>query len=180
MRLHVVMVAAAVASFVGGASGCRSDPAPGSPSATATSGATSAAASAAVPAPTPRLVFVPAAGGDAATVVRAELETATREGRRLVVYVGASWCEPCRRFHDSAVAGALDAKLPPIRFVEFDADEDEARLKAAGYGSSWVPLFAIPAADGRASPKRIEGSIKGAGAPAEITPRLLRLLEETA
>lgn len=169
--VHAIRLLATIASVL--VTACRADPAP-------TSSGPAPGASTAAPAPTPRLAFVPAGEGDVASLLRAELETAKREGRRLVVYVGATWCEPCRRFHESATAGALDAKLPPLRFVEFDLDKDEARLKAAGYASDYVPLFAIPASDGRASPKRIEGSIKGPGAPAEITPRLARLLEESA
>lgn len=125
----------------------------------------------------PHLAFVRAADGDVAALVRAELARA--EGKRVLVYVGATWCEPCRHFHDSAVAGALDQALPPIRFLEFDLDRDEERLKAAGYESKFIPLFAVPRSDGRASGKQIAGSIKGPGSPGEIAPRLTRLLSET-
>lgn len=137
--------------------------------------------SAPAPGPAPavaKLSFVPAPAGDVAPLIKAELSRAQAENKRLVVYVGATWCEPCRRFHDAAVAGTLDAKLPSIRFVEFDLDRDEDRLKAAGYSSQYIPLFAAPAADGRASGKQIAGSVKGPGAPDEITPRLLQLLAE--
>ena len=40
-----------------------------------------------------------------------------------------------------------------------------------------VWLFARPTAEGRCSERRIEGSIKGEGAVAEITPRLAGILE---
>ncbi len=125
-------------------------------------------------APARRPEFVTAGQGDVAALVRDELAKA--DGARVVVYVGATWCEPCRRFHDAATAGALDGQLPPIRFLEFDLDRDEARLKAAGYTSQYVPLFATPNGDGRASGKQIAGSVKGPGAPAEITPRLVAML----
>lgn len=123
----------------------------------------------------PRLSFVRAADGDVATVVARELAQA--DGKRVVVYVGATWCEPCKRFHDSAAAGQLDAVLPPIRFVEFDLDRDQERLKSAGYSSKYIPLFAVPLPDGRASGRQIAGSIKGPGAPSEIAPRLVDLLK---
>lgn len=127
----------------------------------------------------PKLAFVPAGQGEVAALVRAEVASAKTENKRVLVYVGATWCEPCRRFHEAATSGSLDAKLPGIRFLEFDLDKDQDRLEAAGYSSQYIPLFAAPLVDGRASGKQISGSIKGPGAPDEITPRLLQLLSES-
>ncbi len=76
----------------------------------------------------------------------------------------------------AALAGQLDTTFPRLRLIEFDYDRDSARLNAAGCLSRLIPLFAKPDADGRCSTARIEGSIKGEGAVAEITPRLLQLL----
>jgi thiol-disulfide isomerase/thioredoxin len=115
--------------------------------------------------------------GDVPTVVRDELRRARGQGRELLVYVGAVWCEPCQRFHRAAAAGALDREFPRLRLLEFDADRDGARLVQAGYTSKLIPLFALPSDDGRASGRQIEGSIKGEGAVAEITPRLRALLK---
>jgi thiol-disulfide isomerase/thioredoxin len=108
------------------------------------------------------------------------LREAAREhaqGRRLLIYVGASWCEPCQRFHDAAASGQLDATFPKLTLLEFDRDRDEARLTEAGCITRYIPLFAVPDATGRCSPRHIEGSIKGEGAVAEITPRLAGLLQ---
>jgi hypothetical protein len=127
--------------------------------------------------PAPRhLEWIAAAEGEVAPLVKQQLWRAQRDGRQLLVYVGAPWCEPCRRFHDAASTGLLDAEFPSLRVLEFDHDRDEERLRAAGYTSRLIPLFAAPAADGRASGRQIEGSIKGQGAVAEITPRLRALL----
>ncbi len=120
----------------------------------------------------PRLVSAPA-GGRVAEVVAAELAAG---GDRVVVYVGASWCEPCVAFHDALVAGQLDADFPGIRFLEFDLDRDRARLIADGYESRYVPLFALPGPDGRASGRQIQGGVKGAGAAANLVQRLGPLL----
>jgi len=125
----------------------------------------------------PQLEFFKAPEGDVVEVVRAQLDRAKTDGRKLLVYVGATWCEPCQRFHKTAESGTLDAKLPPIRFLEFDADHDGERLETAGYRSKYIPLFAVPNADGSPSGRQIEGSIKGPGSPDEITPRLLELLQ---
>ncbi|HEX7481192.1 MAG TPA: thioredoxin family protein [Polyangiales bacterium] len=97
-------------------------------------------------------------------------------GRKTVVYVGASWCEPCQRFHRALEKGELDAALQGVRFIDYDYDQSKAALEADGYSSRLIPLFALPAADGRSSGHSIEGSIKGEGAVDNIVPRLRALL----
>jgi hypothetical protein len=124
----------------------------------------------------PRVEFVSAGDGEVASLVKAEEPKARAEGRQLLVYVGATWCEPCQRFHRAAEKGELDAKLPPLRFLEFDLGRDETRLKSAGYGTDYIPLFVVPDAEGKGTSKRIAGSIKGPGSVDEITPRLRALL----
>ena len=118
------------------------------------------------------------AGSDAAQVVRDERERAKNDGRDLVVYVGAKWCEPCQHFHKAAAKGDLDGEFPDLTLLEFDLDEDRDRLTTAGYVSQYIPLFAMPGADGRASDKKFEGSVKGDGAVANIAPRLRSLLRK--
>ena len=119
-----------------------------------------------------------AAGDDAAKVVREERERARSDGRDLVVYVGARWCEPCKYFHKAAQAGELDSAFPDLTLLEFDLDDDRERLGPAGYVSSFIPLFAMPGPDGRMSDKKFEGAVKGDGAVANITPRLRALLKK--
>lgn len=124
-----------------------------------------------------KVELVPAPpGDDLPALVRGELARAHGQGRQLLVYVGASWCEPCQRFHRAAAAGLLDRDFPRLRLLELDADRDKQRLIAAGYTSRLIPLFVRPADDGRSSGRQIEGSIKGEGAVGEITPRLRALL----
>lgn len=130
---------------------------------------------AAAPDPHVRLVSAPEAG-DVEPVVREELARAAAERRRLVVYVGATWCEPCQRFHEAARGGHLDATFPDLTLLEFDQDCDGKRLASAGYTSQYIPLFAVPAETGRASGNQVEGGIKGEGAVGYITPRLQELL----
>jgi len=117
-----------------------------------------------------------AAAGDAAAFIAGELARGSRDGVPVLVYVGATWCEPCRDFHAAATAGTLDAQLAPIRFLEFDLDRDGERLAAAGYRSELVPLFARPAADGRASGEQIDGVQKGGAYVEQLTPRIRALL----
>jgi hypothetical protein len=117
-----------------------------------------------------------AEGGEITALVQQARERARRDGRELVVYVGATWCEPCTRFHDAVKAGQLDAVLPALRLLEFDLDRDRDRLAEAGYASEMIPLFVVPGEDGRGTPLRIEGSVKGERAVDEIVPRLAAIL----
>jgi thiol-disulfide isomerase/thioredoxin len=121
------------------------------------------------------LVDAPAAD-DVAPVIAKEYTRAAHDGKRLVVYVGAAWCEPCRYFHDAAAAGKLDGKFGNLRLLVFDNDRDGAALLRAGYNSKLIPLFVLPNADGTSSNKQIEGSVKGADAVQQISPRLDALL----
>ena len=128
------------------------------------------------PAPSPKPAFIEAGEGDADAVVRDAMHAAQQQERRLVVYVGATWCEPCQAFHDAVERGELDDALTGVRFLEFDSDRDGDRLGTAGYSGRYIPRFVIPRADGQASDQRMEGGIKGAGAVANIMERLGPLL----
>jgi thiol-disulfide isomerase/thioredoxin len=112
------------------------------------------------------------------SIVRTALERALAARRTLVVYVGATWCEPCQRFHHAAERGELDAAFPTVTLLEFDLDRDRERLASAGYVSKYIPLFALPGPDGKASGKAIEGGIKGDGAVGFIVPRLKEMLSD--
>jgi thiol-disulfide isomerase/thioredoxin len=158
--------------------GPSASPAPPSPS--------SAQALPSAVTPSAPLVLVPHDGirwtqasaplADVAPLVRDAIAKAGAEGRTLLVYVGATWCEPCQRFHHAVDQGELDAAFPRLSILAFDADRDAAALGAAGYSSRLIPLFAIPKSDGRSSGKQIEGSVKGEAAVNEITPRLRALV----
>ncbi|MFI5300057.1 MAG: thioredoxin family protein [Polyangiales bacterium] len=129
----------------------------------------------------PSLHFVAAPiATDLAAWISGQERFARAEGERVVVYLGASWCEPCQRFHQAVEARELDDKLPRTRFLQFDAEAHGEALAAIGYTSKYVPLFAIPGDDGRGTGKQISGSIKGPGAAEEIAPRLRALLEGKA
>jgi thiol-disulfide isomerase/thioredoxin len=118
----------------------------------------------------------PSGPTDASTPIRDALAKEQATGRVLLVYVGATWCEPCQRFHHAVEQGELDAAFPRLSILAFDADRDAEALATAGYVSKLIPLFALPRSDGHASGKQIEGSVKGESAVGEITPRLRALM----
>lgn len=98
----------------------------------------------------PKLELVASAPDlDVPTLVRSERLKAKAQGKTLVVYAGASWCPPCRRFREAALRGEFDDLLANLRLLEFDADRDRARLVSAGYVYVSVPYFARPAASGK-------------------------------
>jgi thiol-disulfide isomerase/thioredoxin len=117
------------------------------------------------------------ADGEVAALVKARAAVARAAGRVLLVYVGASWCEPCHVFRDAAARGELDASFPGLTLLEFDADRDNDRLERAGYGSKLVPLFVRPDADGRGGTRRTSGVRRGSDAVADLAPRLHSLLD---
>jgi thiol-disulfide isomerase/thioredoxin len=135
-------------------------------------------AAASVPASTakPELVAVPAGASDGVALVRDEYARAQRDGRKLIVYVGAPWCEPCVAFHRALEAGKLDAELPGVRFLDLDLETHGQLIDAAGCSSKMVPLFASATADGKCGDRRTEGGIKGDGAVRFILPRLKSIL----
>lgn len=113
--------------------------------------------------------------------VQQHVEEADAQGMQVLVYVGATWCEPCRRFHKALASGELDEALAGTKFVEFDADKDRVELHAAGYASQYIPLFSVPDHSGHASGRAIEGSIEGDDAiKKDLVPRLLALLDGKA
>ncbi|HEV8244534.1 MAG TPA: thioredoxin family protein [Polyangiaceae bacterium] len=167
--------ALATALFALGAAACNSRP-----RALAGSGAPGAGSASAIKRSSAKPGFSPRPrdGRPVEQFVQEQVERAETDGARVVVYVGASWCEPCRHFHEALEHGELDRALAGTRFLEFDADRDGRELRAAGYTSKYVPLFGIPDPDGRASGLMIEGSVKGPSAVAEnLLPRLVALLD---
>jgi hypothetical protein len=171
-RAQIVAACALIAAL--GACGKKDDPRAGAAPTVGTSDTNAAPVGAL--APSGEVRTLPAPAGDVAAIVREITAREAANGRRLVVYVGASWCEPCQRFHGAAARGELDKAFPDLSLLEFDADADGDRLARAGYTTSMIPYFGIAGPDGRATDAHIEGSIKGDGAVAEITPRLKTLL----
>lgn len=126
-----------------------------------------------------RPVFLrgPTSGAPVAPFIADEIRKGRADRSAVLVYVGATWCEPCQRFHQAIERGELDTVLGGVRFVEFDLDADRQPLEHAGYQSRLIPLFALPRSDGTAGDLRIEGSIKGEAAVNQnLLPRIKELL----
>ena len=129
------------------------------------------------PTATVRFVTAPVEGV-VSTIMAAQLERSRAEHRRVLLYAGASWCEPCRFFHEAVDRGELVGKVGPLDLVAFDAQYDAERMLLSGYESQMIPLFALPNPDGKASGRFLEGSVKGPGAVDDLVPRLKGLLAQ--
>ncbi|MDP1821604.1 MAG: thioredoxin family protein [Archangium sp.] len=121
--------------------------------------------------------FLTAEEGEVAPQLVRRMTQAKADQRRVLVYVSAPWCEPCRVFHTAVDRGELTGKLGALDLVAFDAEPDAERLLMSGYEQRFIPAFHVPGADGRASAKHLEGSVNGAGAVADLVPRILELLK---
>lgn len=102
------------------------------------------------------------AGWRPADMITAEFEThagkqivaqqklAREQGRDLVVYIGANWCAPCKRFRKLVAGQQYAEHLANLRFLRFDRDLHRDELDEFGYGKpTMIPYFAVPGPDGR-------------------------------
>ena len=132
-------------------------------------------------APPPAFLRFPRAGSAVEPWVQEQVELAEAAHLRVLVYVGASWCEPCQRFHQAVEHGELNGPLNGLRFLEFDQDQDASALKTAGYVYQYIPVLALPDPDGRNHGRMISGSLKGPRSVQEnLVPRLQALLNGQA
>jgi thiol-disulfide isomerase/thioredoxin len=125
------------------------------------------------PARSGKITFVHPGEGDARAAIAAASDGNPDDA---LVYIGAPWCEPCKRFHAAALAGELDSQLGPLRLIEFNAEVDAERLASAGYAPTYVPFFSAFTKNGNPTTRNIEGSVKGPDAPRDLTRRLRILL----
>lgn len=130
------------------------------------------------PAPKNKVIWktLTASNGDVTKAIADETAVAKAQGRSVLVYVGATWCEPCQHFHHAIEAGKFDGVFGDVTFLAFDIDESRSALLAADYRSTYIPLFAVPDANGRATNRRSEGGIKGEGAADDLAQKLKKLL----
>jgi thiol-disulfide isomerase/thioredoxin len=152
--------------FLANISGCRSEPS--SPPAVSSPTVLSSAPSATPPNTTVVVTPTPSAAGSGATeaipairmfeateqgdlfaTIRASRLRAVEGKRVLVVYVGASWCPPCKRFHEAIRNHSLDEKLAGFDFLYLDMDVVKDKIVETGYASKYIPFFALPTGDGK-------------------------------
>ena len=111
-----------------------------------------------------------------AKAVLKETNQAEKDGKQLVVYVGAIWCKPCKDFDAATKQPNFGSELDHIRLMKFDWDRHQTPLHRANYGSQYLPLFVVPGPDGKGSDKRFFGSrFKGQVGVEDLKKRLIEL-----
>ena len=111
-----------------------------------------------------------------AKAVLKETKQAEKDGKQLVVYVGAIWCKPCKDFDTATKQANFGSELDHIRLMKFDWDRHQTPLHRANYGSQYLPLFVVPGPDGKGSDKRFFGSrFKGQVGVEDLKKRLVEL-----
>ena len=118
---------------------------------------------------------------DVSRVITEQGKEIDKVGQTPIVYVGATWCEPCLRFKQAVKTRRLDDQLTGLHFLEFDLDRHRGGLESARYQSRMIPLFCIPNLQtGESTGRCMQGSVKGPGAIENIVPRLKELLADGA
>src|SRR2546423_14525 len=67
----------------------------------------------------PLFIRGPTGGAPVAPFVARELAKGHAGHYGVLVYVGATWCEPCQSFHRAVAKGELDEMLAGVRLIEF-------------------------------------------------------------
>lgn len=165
----LVLVGLACAGCKDASKPVSADPSPPAPVACASAPAPPASA------PPPagaklRVIEAPVDEGALSTIRTARLQSKAT-GRVLVVFVSATWCDPCKQLKAEIQAGRLDARLSKIDLFAFDADRDGDRLRAAGYSFAYVPFVALPGADGGPADSQ-QATGHGGGAWRELLGKL--------
>lgn len=106
-------------------------------------------------------------------LIQKELEA----NRKPVLYFGAEWCGPCRRFRaclsDPLMREALDGTT--FIMIDMDADSEEERI-SAGYNVHAIPAFIRINKDGSVI-KHITSAEWDEDVPQEIAPVIKEFLE---
>lgn len=117
------------------------------------------------------------ADAEVASFIRAARARAVKDGRVVLVEVGAAWCKPCRTLKAAIDRGELDGVLAKVTLIAFDVDAHGPRLDSLGYRSKFVPYFAVPNGDGSASERRLDVKLASNATAKELGAALGPMVE---
>jgi hypothetical protein len=113
--------------------------------------------------------------GSAALADGVKAEVAKAQAKKLtpIVYVGATWCDPClalkKHRDDPKMVDAFEGTF----VIEIDADDwNAASFGALGYKTSVIPIFIAVDAEGKATGRTIDGGAWGDNIPQNMAPPL--------
>jgi thiol:disulfide interchange protein len=94
-------------------------------------------------------------------------QRAAEQGLKPALYIGASWCQPCKILKEHRDDPRVASALRGTYTIEIDLDDwTVAELSASGYEVQAVPVFFAIGAGGKAAGPRLDGGAWG-GADAD-------------
>jgi thiol-disulfide isomerase/thioredoxin len=89
-----------------------------------------------------------------------------------VVYVGATWCGPCKAYKASLSDPKMKQAHVPVQILELDADKHPNTLQWAGITPNGVPHWEMVDSGGKSIGKTIDGSAWEANTVDNMAPAL--------
>jgi thiol-disulfide isomerase/thioredoxin len=112
-------------------------------------------------------------GGSLASAVKAEVAKAQATGKKPVVYIGATWCPPCKAIKKFKADKQMVTAFEGAHIIELDVDDwSAADLAGLGYKANAVPVFIAVDKEGKAKGPTIDGGAWGDNIPANMAPPL--------
>jgi len=109
--------------------------------------------------------------GDATAAVRKSAKTAKGVP---VVYVGATWCGPCKVYKASLDDPRMVQAHRPVHIIELDADKHTEALSAVGIQPNGVPHWEMVDPSGKSVGKHIDGGAWGDNTVENMAPVLTK------
>ena len=114
-------------------------------------------------------------GGSLAASVKTEVAKAQAAGKKPVVYIGASWCPPCKAIKKYKSDPQMVTAFAGTHVIELDVDDWSAPdLDALDYKAKSVPVFIAVDKDAKAKGPTIDGGAWGDNIPANMAPPLTK------
>lgn len=91
------------------------------------------------------------------TLLAEEYKKATAAGRRPFVEMGAPWCTPCRKLHESMDDRRMILAFAGTYIIQMNVDNWSRELLAAGYNPDGIPAFYEVNSEGYSTGRGIRG-----------------------
>ena len=112
-------------------------------------------------------------GGGLAPLLKTELEKAKQKGLKPVIYIGATWCKPCKAIKGYREDPMMLDALSGTYVIDLDIDEwKPPDLRPFGFNAGVVPYFYVVDGEGRSTGRTITSSVWAEDIPVNMAPPL--------
>lgn len=118
-------------------------------------------------------------GSDVSAGLRGAVGEAERAGLKPVLYLGATWCQPCVAYERALFHPEMVAAHANVLLVKADFDRHGSALEAAGFVASGVPFWCHLDREGGNSGRCITGAAWGEDTPENMAPVLRPFFSDT-